>query len=164
MSKRFWYFLNAIILLFVVGLRASHADSADVAVERILHGAEAPPGLVFEIAVRDEKGLEWALPRIRDYANRLRERFPQISLAVVSHGREQFALRAGKERQYPKVHADVQQLVREDVPVHICETHAARRGVAPEAFPEYVTVSPAGPTQVRDFQELGYVVVKLTAP
>ncbi len=53
---------------------------------------DAPFGVVFEIVEHDENALQWAIPAIDRYVRQLRKRFPDIGLAVVSHGREEFAL------------------------------------------------------------------------
>ena len=76
---------------------------------------------------------------------------------------EQFALMTGEAEARPDVHAGVQELVAEqNVPVHVCETHASWRDVNPEDFPDYVDVTPAGPVQIRMYQELGYELVVIS--
>jgi sulfur relay (sulfurtransferase) complex TusBCD TusD component (DsrE family) len=75
-----------------------------------------------------------------------------------------FALTGEQRTAQPELHAGVQKLVQEEgIALHVCETHAGWRGVAAEAFPEYVNVSAAGPVQVQDYLALGYVLVKITA-
>jgi intracellular sulfur oxidation DsrE/DsrF family protein len=58
-----------------------------------------------------------------------------------------------------EIHQQVQALVAEDVPVHVCETHAGWYGVTAEDFPDYVDVAPTGPGQVSLYQELGYDLI-----
>ena len=43
-------------------------------------------------APRIVPSLEWAIPAVNQYVKKLRERFPDINLAVVTHGKEQFGL------------------------------------------------------------------------
>ena len=51
---------------------------------------------------------------------------------------------SSNKQEQPKVHAMVRQLVDiEDVPVHVCGTHAEWYGVTPEEFPDYVDVASA---------------------
>ena len=90
---------------------------------------------------------------------RIRNRFPDTEFAVVSHGREEFALQSQYQGEYAEVHEAVQALVASEVPVHVCETHAGWYGVTAEDFPDYVNVAPTGPGQVRLYQELGYELV-----
>ena len=152
--------LRQILALFVLGLAASQVY-ADVTVDELLLRDEAPDGVVFEIIAEDD-GLDWAVPAINTHVERLRARWPDLEIAVVSHGREQFALTRNEAVAYPEVHEGVRQLVEEDsVPVHVCGTHAGWYGVNPEDFPEYVDVAPAGPAQINDYQALGFELVVL---
>ncbi|MCL6556997.1 MAG: DsrE family protein [Burkholderiales bacterium] len=133
-------------------------------VARLLAAERAPAGVVFEIVTADSHALAWAVPWVAEQARRLRGRFPGLPIAVVSHGREMFALTGEQRTAQPELHAGVQKLVQEEgIALHVCETHAGWRGVAAEAFPEYVNVSAAGPVQVQDYLALGYVLVKITA-
>ncbi len=117
--------------------------------------------MVFEIVTEDEDGLEWALPAVEHAIRRLRERFPDLPVAVVSHGEEMFAL----------THDDVDKETRMRLarltralgaPVHVCGTFAGWRGLAPEDFTDEVDVAAAGPAQVNDYRALGWTVVRVT--
>ena len=77
----------------------------------------------------------------------------------MSHGREEFALQTRYQDENAQIHQQVQALVAEDVPVHVCETHAGWYGVSAEDFPDYVDVAPTGPGQVSLYQELGYDLI-----
>jgi intracellular sulfur oxidation DsrE/DsrF family protein len=129
------------------------------AVNELLSRDEAPAGVVFEV-IAGADGLRWAIPQIQHYSTQLRERFADLPIAVVTHGGEQFALQTSEQGEYAEVHATVRSLVGEqDIPIHVCETHASWRGVDPEDFPDYVDVTPAGPAQINDYQALGYELV-----
>lgn len=132
---------------------------ASEAVEQLLARSEAPEGVVFEIVEDDEDALEALLPEVRSAIEKIRDRFPQTEFAVVSHGREEFALQSKYQGEYTEVHQQVQSLVADEVPVHVCETHAGWYGVSAEDFPQYVNVAPTGPGQVRLYQELGYELI-----
>ena len=128
--------------------------------ETILAMKEAPSGVVIEI-VSDEDGLlSELLPGIREQIKRLRQRFPDLPVAIVTHGSEQFDLTT-KNRQVESIaHKITEQLVTdEEVDVHVCGTHAGWYGVEPEDFPDYVDVAPSGPAQISLYQELGYEVI-----
>jgi intracellular sulfur oxidation DsrE/DsrF family protein len=134
-------------------------------IAHLLTAAEPPAGVVFEVVEGREEDLGWALRRIRGYVERLRARYPAIELAVVTHGREQFALQGRYREEFAGVHADALQLVAQDaVPVHVCGTHAGWYGVSAADFPDYVDVAPSGPAQINLYLELGYELVKLQAP
>lgn len=156
--------LVATTVLCLAGLiTPAHAASPTGALtlEKVLAADQAPPGVVFEIVDRDEGALKHALPWVSEAAGRLRARFPGLSMAVVSHGREMFALQASARTENAAVHDLAEQLRKEQgISVHVCETHAGWRGVVPEDFPKYIDVSATGPAQIRDYQALGYVLVK----
>lgn len=147
-----------ILLLFLLGAGTAWAD---VTVDQLLLRDEPPAGVVFEI-IADDDGLDWAVPAINTHVRRLRERWPDLEIAVVSHGREQFALTRNEASTYSEVHEGIQQLVeQENVPVHVCGTHAGWYGVNPEDFPDYIDVAPSGPVQIRNYEDLGYALVVL---
>lgn len=123
---------------------------------------KAPPGVIFEIAESDQSDLAWVIPQIDAYVRRLRKRFPDINLAVVSHGAEQFGLMASAEKSLPAVHRIVRNLVGEQkVPLHVCQVNAAWNDIGPEAFPDYVDVAAYGPAQIQDYESLGYVRIRV---
>lgn len=143
---------------------AAHAEDHPL-ITKLLAQDRPPPGVVFEIVTGDPQALRWAVPQVVDYAKRLRERFPKLEIAVVTHGQEMFALQQDQRAAAPEVHAEIEYLVKEQhIPVHVCATYAGWRGIGAEAFPEYVNVAPAGPTQVKNYMALGYVLIKISAP
>jgi len=128
-------------------------------VEDLLARNEAPQGVIFEIVEDDETALREHLPAVRDAIARLRQRFPRLEFAVVSHGREEFALQSRYRDDEAEIHAQVRALVDDAVPVHVCETHAGWYGVTAEDFPAYVDVAPSGPAQISLYEELGYELI-----
>lgn len=124
----------------------------------ILDMPTAPEGVVIEIVTSDNNGLSWALPHAQAYIKRLRQRFAQLPIAIVTHGREQFALTRNNQAGQSKSHQIVQSLQKDsDVQVHVCGTYASWRGLSKEDFPEYVDVAAAGPAQINDYVALGYL-------
>jgi len=152
------------LLLAVALLCADAAHSVDSnadPVAQILAGDAAPAGVVFEIVSGDSAYLALALPRIEALSARLRERFPGLAVAVVSHGGEQFALASAATQDNTAAHESAQSLLADDVPVHVCGTHAGWRGLAAEDFPDYIDVAPSGPAQIRAYRDLGYLLVDI---
>ncbi len=147
-----------------LGVPAGAHAGLQADVDQILARAEPPAGVVFEIVSRDAELLQTVIPAVRRHSARLRGRFPGLAIAVVSHGREQFALvtegRAERERLHTQISAMSQ---REDIAVHVCGTHAGWRGVAAEDFPDYVDVAPSGPAQIAVYVELGYILLRARA-
>lgn len=131
-------------------------------VDSLLHAGEEPVGVVFEIIEDDEDDLLWALPKVDRLSARLRERFPDLSIVVVTHGREQFGL-VSSEAGGPlaPIHQAARDLRRQEIGLHVCGVHASWEGYVPEDYPDYVDVAPSGPAQIRDYENLGYEVIRL---
>ncbi|WP_126456503.1 DsrE family protein [Sulfuriflexus mobilis] len=155
-----WTLLGLALLFGSYRLFASGLE-----LDEVLLLSEAPPGVVFEIVSGDNDYLRWAIPAVQQHIQQLRERFPELPVAVVTHGREQFALTRDKQTQYAKVHRGIQSLVKDnDVSVHVCGTYAERHNVDENEFPDYINVSAAGPAQINDYRQLGYLLIKLKRP
>ena len=144
-------------LIFSICLSSFALANDDV--EALLARAEPPHGVVFEIVEGDEEALEVLLPQVREAIEKIRAKYPETEFAVVSHGREEFALQSKHQAEYAEIHQQVQSLVADDVPVHVCETHASWYGVTADDFPDYVDVAPTGPGQVRLYEELDYELI-----
>ena len=128
----------------------------------LLAEKKAPAGVVIEIVSSEPGLLSELLPSIKANIKRLRDRFPDIPVAIVTHGTEQFDLTTNNKKIEATAHKMVEELVKSnDVNVHVCGTHAGWYNVSPEDFPEYVDVSPAGPAQINDYEELGYELIVL---
>lgn len=155
--------MRPFLLILMVVLAG--AALADLDVDRLLGADEAPVGVVFEIVEGDEDALRWALPEVARLSAQLRERFPGLPIAVVTHGREQFGLLAIEaDGPLAEVHGRAQQLRTEEIDLHVCGVHAGWDGYTPEDFPAYVDVSASGPAQIRDYRNLGYVLIELEGP
>ena len=150
--------LTSLITLCLFLLGAS-ANANDVSINSLLARHEVPEGVVIEIVTSDNKGLEWALPRAEDYIKQLRQRFPDLAIAIVTHGREQFALQKSKQNKHKALHKKTRSLLQNDVQLHVCGTFAGWRGLSEEDFPDYVNVAAAGPSQINDYRALGYEVI-----
>ncbi|RKZ35649.1 MAG: hypothetical protein DRQ37_05955 [Gammaproteobacteria bacterium] len=147
---------------FALLLSASPLASSDESreIDRLLSLQEPPSGVVFEVVTADDDALENALPRIKKHALRLRQRFPELSIAVVTHGLEQFSLMSSEITEYPDLHALAKELTNTaDIPVQVCGTHASWQGQTPEDFPDYIEVVAAAPAQINDYRQLGYIVI-----
>jgi len=151
-------FKSSLIITFLLLVAPVFAsDKEDIA--NILTKTETPDGVVFEVIGSDGSYLTKALDKIQKYKEQLQKKFPDLDIAVVSHGSEQFALTSDNAKKYKKAHSSVKRLVASDVPVYICETHASWRDITAEEFPDYINVASQGPAQIKQYQELGYTLV-----
>ena len=145
-------------LLVIALLLPAWANAADdAAVKEILQMPKAPDGVVFEIVSSNPDFLRVAIPKVKRHIATLRKRFPGLSIAVVTHGDEQFALTEKHRDEYKEVHKQIVSLRQDDdVPLHVCGAYASWKNVSPEEFPDYVDVSATGPAEIRQYQEFGY--------
>lgn len=146
-------------LFFWIGLLAltGTAGAAPLSLDELLARPVAPHGVVFEIVDRDPRALDVALPWVKQASQRLKARFPDLPMALVTHGQEMFALQTGERTDNPAVHQLAETLSRDGIPVHVCETYAGWRGVGAENFPAYIDVAPAGPAQIHNYEALDYM-------
>lgn len=157
------FLLRLFVLALLLMSCAAHAK--DISLKEILALPAAPPGVVIEIVTSDEEGLRWALPQAQNAVAKLRAKFKDLPIAIVTHGREQFALTQKRKSSHRAEHQIVQSLTKDEhVAVHVCGTHAERRGVSPEDFPAYVDVAAEGPAQINDYQALGYLLLVIRSP
>ncbi|MCW8853420.1 MAG: DsrE family protein [Gammaproteobacteria bacterium] len=130
-------------------------------IETLLKSDKAPEGIVFEIINRNVLFLNWAMPEVAKQSERLRKKFPDLDIAVVSHGREMFALTAVKQSENLNLKTQVDSLVSQQIPVYVCGTYAERKGVSDAEFPENIRVAAEGPSQIKDYINLGYTHILL---
>jgi intracellular sulfur oxidation DsrE/DsrF family protein len=124
-----------------------------------------PEGVVFEIVSGDSSALRWALPRTKQLIDKLRQRYPELPIAIVTHGQEQFALQKKNRDEFKQVHSLTESLVKNSgVSLHVCGTYAEWHGIEAEAFASYANVSPAGPAQINDYVALGYTKIVVDKP
>jgi len=153
MRSRFRWFLLVLCCLPILA-----AGKEEYTLKNILALSEAPEGVVIEIVTKDDKGLSWALPRSQSYIKQLRQRFKELPIAIVTHGREQFALTRKNQSTESKEHQAVRSLLADNhVQLHVCGTYAGWRGLNAEDFPDYVDVAAEGPAQINDYVALGYL-------
>lgn len=152
--------MRALIFCLLCGLVG--AVGAEPEVDALIASGEAPPGVVFEIVESDEDALAWALPRVIALTGRLRQHYPGLPIAVVSHGPEQFGLLdSNRGGAFDRIHAEAEGLGGNAIDLHICGVHAGWYGHDASDFPAYVDVAASGPAQIRDYENFGYVLIPL---
>ncbi len=154
---------SALAALLVPGIVL--AAPADDVIAPILALPKAPPGVVFEVVEGDPEALRSTIPEVRRLAERLRARFPGLPIAVVTHGREQFALTRANDGSHRSLHDEVRRMTgRDAIEVQVCGTHAGWRGLGPEDFPDYVQVASSARSALRAYEEFGYRHLRLRPP
>jgi len=136
--------------------------SSAAEIDKILGQSTPPFGVVFEIVENDRAFLNRAVLEVTKYIQQLRQKFPQLHIALVSHGKEQFALMTKQQQKQSTLHKKVRSLIQDEhVTLHVCGTHASWYGIAPEEFPDFVDVAAAGPAQINDYVKLGYTLIRI---
>lgn len=151
------HFLNILLLASLslpIQLRAE-------SLQEILALEEAPTGVVIEIIEPGAMELKALLPSIQEATSQLRQKYPDLPVAVVSHGREQFALTSENIAKDKALESGVKRLVDTEIDVHVCGTHASWYDITPEAYPDYIDVSATGPAQINDYLKIGYIQLDL---
>jgi len=147
-------FIFSLLVLFSVNAGAANHQQQ---IDSIISAKDRPEGVVFEIVSGDSAA---ALPETKKAIDQLRQRFPELPIAIVTHGQEQFALQTANKNQFQKVHSLTESLVKDSgVNLHVCGTYADWHGVDAEEFARHVNVAPAGPAQINDYIALGYIKV-----
>lgn len=157
----FYRYLMPKLMVIAYALSLSAFAQADQGryldkIETLLQSKDAPEGVVFEVINRDVLFLNWALPEVEKQTQRLRKKFPELDIVVVSHGREMFSLTSKNQSDNPDLKMQVDLLVSQQVPVYVCGTYAERKGVSNSEFPENIKVAAEGPAQINDYIKLGY--------
>lgn len=133
-------------------------------VDALLAKDVAPQGVVFELISGDPKTWVWASPMLVEFRARLRAKFADLDVVVVSHGAEQFQLMASRTKEQPAAIAQLADLASEGVNVHVCGVHSSWRDVPQSAYLHFVDVSASGPAQINDYVALGYELIILDRP
>ncbi len=120
-----------------------------------------PSGLVIEIIEDDEDDWEWIIPQIKQTIKQARAKFPQVPIAIVSHGKEEMAFIKDDENQETK--NEIQSIIQNSqVDFHVCAVHASWYQYTPEDFVSFVDVSATGPAEIASYEEMGYFLIRLT--
>ncbi len=159
-------FSRLTLVIFLLQFHSSlfASEYSNLSVNKILQSSDAPDGVVFELISWDKYTWQWASPMINSLRNQLKTKFPEIDVAVVSHGGEQFQLTKDKVHEQAKGIAQLSELVEDGVDLHVCGTHSSWRDVPDSAYIDIANVAPSGPAQINDYVKLGYKHVLLQKP
>lgn len=148
--------------LLVFLLQVTQAQAGAISVPKLLQSKDSPAGVVIEIVSGNDDALRRLMPKIRDSIKNIREKFGhELEIAIVSHGREQFALTKDNADVYGDVHKALKNISDSNVDIHVCATHASWNNIDEDDFAEFINVSPAGPAQINDYIALGFVHVMI---
>jgi intracellular sulfur oxidation DsrE/DsrF family protein len=145
--------------LALVLLLSSSVVFADT-IAAFLSEKEEPFGLVIEIIEDNSDDWEWITPKLKNTIDQARKKYPDLQVAVVSHGKEEMALVKGDDNRQTK--QKIRSLVQDDnVNFHVCATHASWYQYKPEDFVEFVNVATSGPAQLQIYTDMGFFLIQL---
>ena len=155
----------ALCLLLVVPCDAqelSYKDFPEQSEIDDIRTAGKPEGVLFLVMEQDEEAFKWVLPRVIHYTQQLREKWEDLTVVVLSHGEEMFALRAEYRPLYEKMHQDVLMLVsKHHVLFQVCGSYANFSNVAPSEFPDYIDVVPFAPAEIENYRLMEFKIINL---
>ena len=130
-------------------------------IDRILVSLK-PEGMLFLVMEQDEDAFQWVLPRVIHYTRQLRDKWGDLTVVVLSHGDEMFALLKEYRALYEQAHKDVQTLTTTyDVLFQVCGSYAFYSDIDQSEFPGYVDVVPFAPAEIENYRMLDYEVINL---
>lgn len=157
-----------VMALFVCGnLAPVYAEDAEETFPELgeikdLVRMKRPAGVAFHVMDHDTEAYEWVLPRLDKYIEIIRDKWPGLPMAVVSHGDEIFSLTKANEAKYSEFHRRIRDLVQKDrINFQVCGAFAALSGVDESEFADFIEVVPSAPTQISDYRFMGYRVIHL---
>lgn len=126
----------------------------------LINAKAEPEGVVFDIETLDPNALEHLTAYVVKQVRLVKEVYPDVDVAIVSHGSEEFALQKSAKADNLGLHSVFKQLVAaEQVSVHVCGAVGGLKQLSQEDFPDFVSYSASGMAQINDYKSLGYAVV-----
>ena len=163
-TKKIGFLFLAVIFFTSLLCPSVIAAGRTQTVEQLLASDVEPDGVVFEVLSWDPQTWRWAAPLLKQYRTDLQKKFPDLDVAVVSHGGEQFQLTKDNAAKQPEAIMTLQNLSGEGVNVHVCGTHSSWQDIPESDYLDFINVSPSGPAQINDYLKMGYTRVLLNKP
>ena len=132
------------------------------AVYEIIEQDSELAGVLFHIREFDEEAYYWLASRLEYYVGIIRNRHPDLPIAVVSHGDEILALTKANQEAYASTHNAIRRMVNDEgVDFHVCGAFAEINNLYESDFPEYIDLVPFGPATLTDYRQLGFEIIDM---
>ena len=130
-------------------------------IDAIYNGTQ-PEGIVFLVMEQDEEALYWVLPRVTRYTQQLREKWNDLTIVILSHGDEMFALTKELKGLHEKLHQSMRELVLDhDVLFQVCGSYAFFSDIDVSDFPDYIDVVPSAPAEIENYRQMEFKMINL---
>ncbi len=156
--------LAGLCLLILISFGLFGAGYQHDAVDRLLTANRDPDGVVFELMAWEDNTWDWASPMIAAFTRQLRQKYPGIDIAIVSHGAELFDLALNRNNAAQPAIKMLETLSDQNIAIYVCGNYASFKGLGVDDFLPFVDVAPSGPAQLEDYLKLGFEPVLLEKP
>ena len=100
--------------LFLIFFTLIEPRAFALSIDDLIAHNKRPTGVVIEIVSGDRTLLNTLLPGLNEDIHRLRKKYPDLPIAIVSHGQEQFMLTNNNRSEAEQTHAIVKQLTNNE--------------------------------------------------
>lgn len=139
-------------------------SEASAQIQKIISDGEEPLGIVFEIETLDPFALQKITLYVVKQVKRIKQVYPDVDIAVISHGVEEYALTTKASSEYATTQRLLNEMViQQEVSLHVCGAVAGLKGLEQEDFPNFISYSASGLAQLNDYKALDYTVVVIKA-
>ncbi|MFT5503564.1 MAG: intracellular sulfur oxidation DsrE/DsrF family protein [Gammaproteobacteria bacterium] len=150
-----------LLMLPAIGLATDYSNQQ---VDQIIQSGEMPDGIVFELITFEDDAWSWAAPMIESLASGLRQKFPEVEIALVSHGSEMFDLATQENRHDQPAIKQLASISESGVDIHVCGGFASYQQLGDDDFLKFVDVAPSAPARLNDYLNLGFELIRLEKP
>lgn len=156
--------LAGLCLLIIISFELFGAGYQHDEIDRLLAANQNPGGVVFELMAWEDNTWDWASPMIAAFTRQLRQKLPQIDIAIVSHGAELFDLALNRNNVMQPAIKMLENLSDQNIAIYVCGNYASFKGLGVDDFLPFVDVAPSGPAQLEDYLKLGFEHILLEKP
>jgi intracellular sulfur oxidation DsrE/DsrF family protein len=146
----------SVVLLMLSTFSTAQEQFRHSSVDTLISNNVEPEGVVFEILEWRDNTWKWASPMIKSLRNQLQNKYPELEIAIVSHGDEQFELTKNRESQQPQAINILNDMVMNGVSLHVCGVNSGWNNVGDDEYIDIVDVAVSGPAKINDYIMLGY--------
>ncbi|MBC8494470.1 MAG: DsrE family protein [Candidatus Thioglobus sp.] len=153
-----------ILLLMLVLASQSYANAikySNSSINALIDANIEPEGVVFELVEYKTDAWDWAAPKIKQLTGQLRHKYPNLDIAIISHGNEQFQLTRKNLAKNQNTVSLLNNLSKQGVGIHVCGVNSSWNGISEDAYIDIVDVAVSGPAKLNDYINLGYVPIML---
>ena len=152
--------MSHLVLASSAAIQSPIVEDIHPQVEQLISANVEPEGVVFDIETLDSEALQSLTSYVLSQVDLVKKAYPDVDIAIVSHGAEEFALQTTAQNKYAEIHSLFNELVSsEGVSVHVCGAVGGLKQLTQEDFPDFVSYSASGMAQINDYKALGYSVI-----